>query len=464
VIRRNLGPSLDIAVDYVAPLLALLGLLFSVVVGMNIRTDQDSASDFKTLYASAYCFRHGVDAYRFHDLQLVYQQSNVLTPPDWYGHAPVYPPFTLALLAPLTLLSMVHAANFVIGLSALLMAGAIGILNRAAWRTFGLSRSWRLTITAVSVASPLLGFGLAVGNVSVAAAAICIGVMLAPSATPVWLSSVSLATALMMKPHIAVWVVIALFLGGDALRRGGRLVAVWASSASVAATTAVALSLSTRHMLLPQIESYFHVLLSESRGGSMDPAARELLPIQAQITSLQSLLGYWWTNSTATMVLSGFICGGTAVVLYLVGRRLNRQDESPESRVLFFACWCGLGMMATYHRSHDGIFLLVLLPWLCMRLKNSTLDPGAWSVLILYSLISFGPTPQFLNSLGAAKFPSLFELLVYREATLATLALEMVLVWSLCHSIRCPAVCSIGSTLRPEKHFLRDRATTGAYE
>jgi hypothetical protein len=441
--NRKTRVYLDICTDFVAPLLALLGLSLALLSTNNIRNSGDSASDFKTLYASSYCFVHGIDAYKIMNLQQVFEQNHIVTPSNWYGHAPVYPLSTLAALSPLVVLPMTQAAYAWIGFSALLMAGAIGTLSRSAGIMFGLSRPWRLAIIAVFAACPLLGFGLAIGNVSIAVAAICVAIVFSPPETPQWMTSTGLAIALMLKPHIAIWLVFALLFGGSTLKKNGRRIAAWACAISTLAAAGIAEWVWAHGMLVPQIKSFVDVLASESRGSSMDPSVKEILPNQAQITSLQSLIGFGWDGSIGTIMANLTMCAGVVFILCVVRRRMNHKPSSKEQQLLFFASWFGLGMIATYHRAHDEVILLILLPWLCMRLKQSFSDLRAWSTAALYCVISTGPTPQLLQRLAAAtKLHSLFEFLAFRQAALASLMLEIVLVWLLFESTM-PAVSKV---------------------
>jgi hypothetical protein len=434
-VYRTVGPYLDVLTDCVAPLLALLGLTVSLLFSNNIRASGDSASDFKTLYASSYCFVHGIDAYQTANLKQVFEQNRVVVPSDWYGHAPVYPPSALAVFSPLTVLPMVQAAYAWQGLSALLMAGALCALSRSAWRVFRLSRPWRLTSTALFAACPLLGFGLVVGNVSVAVAAICVAIVFSTPNTPTWIAATGLAIALLLKPHIAIWLVFALLFGGSALRKEGRRTAGWSCALTTTALVAITGWLWTNGMLVAQIRSFMVVLANESRGGSMDPSIRELLPTQAQITSLHSLIGFGWNDPIVAMIASITTCVGFVAVICLIRQRQNYERLSEQQRLLFFASWFGFGMVATYHRAHDEIVMLILLPWLCLRLKRLFSDFRAWLVVGLYSVISVGPTPQILQRVGSVtKLHSLFEFLAYRQVALASLMLEIVIVWLLFES------------------------------
>src|ERR1700694_3147660 len=106
----------------------MAGLLASLWITMDVRGSQGSASDFKTLYASAWCFTHSVDAYDVSNIRNAFLANHVVTPLHWSGPMPVYPPFTLAGLAPLTLFPMATAAYIWTVVSAALMACAIFLL------------------------------------------------------------------------------------------------------------------------------------------------------------------------------------------------------------------------------------------------------------------------------------------------------------------------------------------------
>ena len=83
------------------------GLTASALYEIQVRAADFGASDFKTLYASVWCFAHRLNAYSMANIQQVFVANGVVQPPQWFGHAPVYPWTTLALLSPLASMGMV---------------------------------------------------------------------------------------------------------------------------------------------------------------------------------------------------------------------------------------------------------------------------------------------------------------------------------------------------------------------
>lgn len=424
----------------------MAGLVGALVVPMNVAKLRGSASDFKTLYASVWCFAQKIDAFRMSHIEQVFRQNHVVTPVLWYGHMPVYPPSTLALLAPLARLGMVPAAYVWIAFSGLTMAAAIWMMLRASDEVFGLSLGWRVLIVALCGASPLLGFGLAIGNVSVVVSAFCIGVVYrfgagdrlrqgiwsdaAAWARPkwqVWGAAIALSVALLLKPHLAVWVLMALLAG--AIGRDGRAerrIALRALCVCVAA--AAVFWSSAGHMLGTQMRSYRTIVLSETNDGSMAATNRELLPVAAQITSLQSAAGYWVNNDVLSKMASTLCVVGLMLYLVATAWRLRRV-RTAEQRLLLVACWCCVGLIATYHRAHDGIVLLLLTPWTVWRLRRNWRDGLVWLLLPLYFAMSWGPSTEWIAWCAqTTHMKALCDVVLYRQASLATLGLLGVLL------------------------------------
>jgi hypothetical protein len=417
------------------------GLLASLWLTMDIRGSQGSASDFKTLYASAWCFTHSVNAYDTGDIQNLFLANHVITPLHWFGHMPVYPPFTLAVLAPLTFVSMVAASYVWMAVSAALMACAIFLLCRTARNLFNLSLPWRLMIVAACGAAPALGFGFEVVNVSVAVGALCIITILAPPYFPRWVPAIALAIALLLKPHIAVWVWLCLLLSDRWRSRGGAATALRAAGIGAAFLAGVMLWLASHHMLLSQMQSYHSMVWSETHDGSMSPNSLESLSPPSQITSLISMLGYWVTNAKMLTLLSTLCLGLIALVLMRATIKMRRTHAGPQDRLLLIACWCGLGLMATYHRAHDATVLLLLVPWVVARLRNSLRDWSAWVVVALYTTMAWGPTEEQMRALGAHQhLHALANAIFYRQSSIATVGLELLLLYLLYSTIKSGAI------------------------
>ena len=435
--EKSLASGRQSVIDWVGSLLAVAGLITSLVLSMNVRSLQGTASDFKTLYASAWCFAHGLDAYRVDNINAVFQANHVVAPVDWYGHAAVYPPFTLALFAPLTAVPMVQAAYVWLVLSGLLMASAIVSLIGAARREFGLSWRWCLVIIAACAAGPLPSFALEMGNVSVAVTALCITVVFASSRMSLTVAAIGLAAALFLKPHIAIWVLLALLLSGDRLRSHGSALVLRAAGVSLVGLVGVVVWLGAQSMLLRQAMSYREIVWSETHSGSMSPMVREFLPGPSQITSLASVLAYRWRNASGVAAASWAACLVLALLLAAAAARMRTGRSTSEQRFLYLASWCGLGLIATYHRAHDEIILLLLVPWVVHRLRNSIKNLDAWAVFALYAAISWQPSREFFAWLGAVTgWRSLATMVFYRQSALAAILLEILLLALLYRTFR----------------------------
>lgn len=423
-------------VDWIAALCAIGGLLVAICGSMDVRFLRSSASDYKTLYASAWCLAHGLDGYSIQNIQGVFVANGVIMPETWYGHMPVYPPFTLALLTPLTVFPMVQSAFVWIGVSGLLMALALVALCRAGDRLFGLPTLGRLAIVVLCAVGPLLSFGLDMGNVSVAVSALCILTVLLPEQLSSWLPALALSMGVLLKPHIAIWVCLAMFVGDERVRKSGRSIAHRSVALCGVAGVAVVLWLSVQGMLGTQLRSYKAVVWSETHSGSMSPTMREPLPVVAQITSLQSTVGYWWMNQHGLALLNLLVCGGMVVFLLWIAHKMRHDEATPEQRLLYVTCWCGLGLIATYHRAHDGIVLLLLTPWVVGSLWRSWKNSAAWLVIVFYAVASCDlGIARIQNGIAPPAMDFIHTLVFYRQAGIAILLLELTLLMVLHQSL-----------------------------
>ena len=404
-----------------ASFLAIAGVIGSVLSGYHAREWQASASDFKTLYASAQCFRQHLDPYDFRNIAAVFQANHVVAPTSWYAHAPVYPPFTLAVLAPLTALPMVPAIYVWMALNGIVLALAMFLLASAAGDLFLLALPWRLALIALFAASPSLSFSLEMGNVSavVAALSICAVILNATRPRLQSLAILALVVALLLKPHLALWVVVALFF-----RPEGRKPGIASLGLFAAVVVCIGLWMAAHHQLGPELASYRTMVQTELAGGSMAPANRELIGVAAQITAFASLLGYWLTGVPLTVVNAAFLLALFGAVLY--GSVRARETVSS---LLLVSTWCAFGLIATYHRAHDGIVLLLLLPWLLARLRKSWTDPVAILFIGLSFALGIGPSWETYGWLATK--PGLAHIatfLLFRQSALIAAILVLVLI------------------------------------
>ena len=376
--------------DILLAVVAAGGVTVSTLYEVQFKTTDYAGSDFKTLYASIWCFIHGINAYSISRLQSVFVANGVAQPPHWYGHAPVYPWTTLALGSPLTLLSMTSACWAVTVLTGSLLGIAIFALLRYAANRFDVGPVWRTIIAGLCAGTPLVAFGMDMGNVSLPASVLCFLAFVWRFSDSLrsrrgrrWVPSAALAIAFLLKPHIAIWIGLAMALLPE---RGGRIVAARSLGLIAGFTALVAAAMASMGMLVMQTHGYLAILAEEtSAGASMSASSREVLPIVSQITSLSSVIGFWTDNSAIRIGLTCIILAGFGFLLIQQTRAVNTERGA----LMAAAAWSALGMMATYHRAHDAVLLLLLLvPWVVDRQRRRPFQWNAWAIAVLYAAIS----------------------------------------------------------------------------
>ena len=381
---------------------------------LQVTTRDFVATDFKTLNASAILFAQHRDPYRFEGLATIFQRNGVVEPPTWFAHSPVYPPGTLLLLAPFTHLSMAHAAQLFAILSLCAYACALAMLLALA-RRIGLAWPWRTAIIGLALANPFLAYGVDVGNVSVLTASFCIAAWTLLRLQPDvgwssgragwasgagWSAAVLLGVALLLKPHLAIWTVLALLLFG-ATR--ARVFALAGAAIAAVFTLVSALLLAGQGILHATYASYFALLSGEQGSGSMSPASREVLPIMPQITAVRTLLGLY-LGPVPRNVIAALVLFTLAGILLAAALRRRTASRSPAGDVLALSAMTSLGLIATYHRAHDTLILLPLLLWVAATLAAPGANAGANQIrgriapalmLVLYLLL-WVPLPGYL--------------------------------------------------------------------
>lgn len=352
--------------DTLAPFLALGGLAGSLVSDyLSVRTWDVPGTDFKTLFAAVRLFAQGHDPYSNALLPGVFHADGVIEPASWFGHMPVYPPFTLAILRPLAAFNMATASWIWFVLSAVLMALALGAMLRWSREELNLTLPWRIALLGVSVACPLVAFALEIGNVSTVVAALC---MLAffLRGNPI-LRGVLLAIALLLKPHLAIWLLIAMLASR---LRSMQLTAVWATTISALFVALSSAWLAVQGTLASTWQSYRSMLAFESTA-SMSARSHEALPIGAQITSIWSLAEYV-TQSPIILAASLMLLLCYAACIFFFALRYH--SPSPASATLLASCCIAFGMIATYHRAHDAQLFLIALPLAFASLRGKQPD------------------------------------------------------------------------------------------
>jgi hypothetical protein len=304
---------------------------------------------------------------------------------------------------------------------------------RYAANEFDVGPVWRVVLAVLFAADPLVGFGLNLGNVSVAATAFCIlAFVWRKSGTPWirrgwrWVPATLLASAFVLKPHLAFWVGIAMLLLPE---RAARAVVVRAAAVVAGFTALTAGVMAATGTLALQTHDYLAMLSAEaSAGASMSAQSRIVLPVVSEITSLDSILGFWITNPLVRMALTCLALLG----LGLLAVRLTRRVDSERAALLAVGAWSSLGLLATYHRTADAMLLLLLLPWALNRVRRTPWAWHTWAAVTLYLAMSVSADfPVVKGWVDALPANSPVAFLLLRQAGLADCLLLLVLLLGL---------------------------------
>ena len=426
--------------ERLAPILALGGVLIASLQAFHVHLWTDSGSDFKTLYASSHLFNTGRLAYNFPNLTGVFRANQIVVP-GWYAHAPTYPPFTLVTLAPIAALPMALAIYVWMALTVVALVDATWSMASLAERELNLSRPWRLLLAALVAASPLVSFGLQLGNVSMMASALCIMAVMAPAGRHLNWRAAALTLSLLLKPHIALWLLVAMLVSRNRADRA----LVLRSVAWFAVAVSLILVSTFVHPYGPQLRDYTHMVTSEILTGCLNPRNHELLPPAAEITSVQSLFGYGLDHAPL-QILTTLTLAGLAAALLFASRRFPADNAA--ARLELLGAWSTFGLLVTYHRTHDGVILFFLLPWLLYRVSRRWADPVPWAVLAAYCFLAIGGFPPTFDWVAHLGFAALSQFIVFRQSALGTLALQLILIVDLLWHKQVPAKIASTTLLR----------------
>jgi hypothetical protein len=91
--------------------------------------------------------------------------------------------------------------------------------------------------------------------------------------------------------------------------------------------------------------------------------------------------------------------------------------------------WLAFGLLATYHRAHDAMVLLLLLPWLFDALQRSPRRWRVWAVLSLIVALNLSvPFDLMRIHVPNGALSSLLTFLSQRQAAFADLGILLVLL------------------------------------
>lgn len=160
----------------------------------------------------------------------------------------------------------------------------------------------------------------------------------------------------------------------------------------------------------------------------MSATSREMLPVVSEITSLDSILGFWISNPGVRITLT---C--TALLgLGFLAVRFTRRVDSERAALLAVGTWSALGLLATYHRAADAMLPLLLLPWALDRARRAPSKWHTWAAAAFYAGISTSVDLSVVKRWVAAESAnSPFSFLLLRQAGLADCLLLLVLLLAL---------------------------------
>ena len=417
--------------EFGCALLAVAGVTLTLLPDYRqIRTTELAGVDFRSIYVSLVLFAHGQDPYAVDSFRSVYRAGGLPAPVSLFGHMPVYPPTTFALLLPLARLSGPAALWVWLVLSGFAVAFAIAMLARLAGREFGLSWPWRLGLVGLCAADPLVAFGLQIGNISNLVCALCIIAVCDAAGHPIF-AALALAIGLLLKPHLAIWVVLAFALIWGAQ---GRRVAAGAVAIATAFTAVVFAVLAVNGHAMSTVHNFPALLAAEQGSGSMSIDSTEKLFVGAQITDIATIPAPFAAPHWIGLLLRLVVASWALAAATWIYRRRRGGVFTPEQRLTLLAALFTAAMALTYHRALDANLLLILLPVILARLRRDPRDFFAIVLAALYASFAFGPSAGSLPDPTA----SVRAFLLFRQAALLTAAMFFVLLALAVVQIRLP--------------------------
>jgi hypothetical protein len=406
----------------------LLVALYSILIlrALHPRISIPAFSDLKTVFASSWCLAHHINAYDPANIGSVFRNAGIPLPKSWFGRAPVYPPFTLLLFLPLAGMPFVPAIYLLTAVWFAALAVTLTVLMHYAAEEFGLRMPSRLLLAGAFVVSPYLLAAVICGNLCIPATCLAICAFTRRKARSPWLPALALALAAALKPHLAIWAILAmLLLPGRASRR----VAVRSLVVLAGLALATILVLAATHQLALQVHGYRAVLASEMSGdASMSPTTRGINALTTQVTSLKSIIGFWQTPGVFASLLCDLFLFACAVAALLLTGRASSERQA----LLSVAVWTAFGLSATYHRAFDGMIVLIILPWVLASLSAAAQRWKAVAIAVFLIAASCGPElPTVLDLTNDGHLRTMGAFLLIRQAALADLCIVLVLLFLL---------------------------------
>lgn len=407
---------------------AAVFVLLSIAIVLNLPS---SLADFHAMYFPAYTLLHQHDPFDKGENMRIYREDGESCAPQLWENTQeatvnVYPPSTLLLVAPLTLLpvKVADAVWTILGFVTVVLASFL---------IWGLSADFSPTLTGGLLALLLLSSVLVAltGNVAgIATGLAAIAVWCFVRGRFLFFGVLSLGFALALKPHDTGFVWLALVLAGSAaLRRRA-----WQSFLA-----SVVLSLPGilwTWMLAPHwiAEWRTNLAIYSARGGINDPGLASagghgldsILSLQAVFSVIDDDPHFY--NTAAVLVC-------LTLLLLWIGS-FWRKPRTPERLWLALASLAPLSLLPIYHRQADAIVLLLAIPGCAMILSEggwmgraSVAVSTAAFALTGFSWAGFGPVLKWLTPRALASTRGWSLLVEVFRAPLVLLLMTGFFLW-----------------------------------
>ena len=408
-----------------AALLVCFGILVFVLRGVHDEKHVLEFRDFKQPYSSARCLLHGCNPYSESDTHAEFLRAGG-TDEDTQVFRPfsaLYPPFSLAVLAPVAALPYPVAHRlWLILIAALVSLAVLAILDLC--RDFPSIGPSLLLALFIASSTILLMLGQISGPVI---AFLVIGFWCLLRGRALWVAVLCFTAALCLKPHDAALLVCYLPFAGRPWRRAFVAVAVLTAILVVAGTVWCAMAPASAGWL-GDLRANLHG--NAAPGGADDPSLRSTEALY--MANLQPL----FATLTPSHALGNVLAVTTVLLLLAVWLPLAlRVPNTLPKHLLAIGSLACFTLLPLYHRQYDTRLLLLAFPAVAFLLSRQR-GGSIWGVLSFaaLSVATVLTSHQYLQKYagpflrGLDTAPPLKVLLLLRPLPLSELALALVLL------------------------------------
>ncbi|MGP8270688.1 MAG: glycosyltransferase family 87 protein [Terracidiphilus sp.] len=333
--------------------------------------------DLIPLYTGARCLLHGCNPYDPSQLEQQYFQSggSADEPPSWSKTPPVYPPSTLLVITPLTLLRYPAARLLWFLLNGCLFAIAAGLILSSCPR----QHRWlaAILLSVILISSKLQ---LETGNpTTFAVSLLAIGCYLFLRGRFLPLGAFLLMLSLAAKPQMGGLIVLYLLIRG--IHRRYTLAAM-AGALVLLLSASLILSLNPRSAGWTS-DLHAHISTSVEGGAVNDP--RPTSKYASTMVNLQGITSVFFADEQEYNAAAYAIFLALLAVMIVTVLRTN---ASPDVHWLSIGALAALTLMPVYHRFYDTRLLLIAVPAVLIVYRKHRLLGAIIGVLTILAIVS----------------------------------------------------------------------------